>query len=144
MELTCSMNTLAHAYSTCGRVKAAPFSISGSAPTCELRQLRRQLIASWRRDVSTNNMPGNGRLFLQSTDAGAGRQESAKGVLVLHLESMCVPCAQVMEEVMAKSKAARSARQLQRAEDLDATDALDAQFASLVQQGGLEGLVRPL
>lgn len=53
-----------------------------------------------------------------------------------------MPRVQVMEEVMAKSKAARSARQLQRAEDLDATDALDAQFAALVQQGGLEGLVR--
>ena len=65
-------------------------------------------------------------------------------VLVLHQESVRVPRAQVMEEVMAKSKAARSARQLQRAEDLDATDALDAQFASLVQQGGLEGLVWPL
>ena len=49
---------------------------------------------------------------------------------------------QVMEEVMAKSKAARSARQLQRAEDLDATEALDANFAALVSQGGLEGLVR--
>ena len=45
---------------------------------------------------------------------------------------------------MAKSKAARSAKQLQRAEDLDATDALDADFAALVSQGGLEGLVRPL
>ncbi|KAK9839415.1 hypothetical protein WJX81_000656 [Elliptochloris bilobata] len=50
---------------------------------------------------------------------------------------------EVMEEVMAKSKAARSAKREQRAEDLDATDALDAQFAALVAQGGLADLVRP-
>jgi hypothetical protein len=51
--------------------------------------------------------------------------------------------AQVMAEVMAKSKAARAAQREQRAEDLDATDKVDADFAALLAGGGLAGLVPP-
>ena len=44
---------------------------------------------------------------------------------------------------MAKSKAARAAQREQRAEDLDATDKVDADFAALLAGGGLAGLVPP-
>lgn len=50
---------------------------------------------------------------------------------------------QVMEEVIAKSKAFRAAKMQQREEDLDATEALDTDFSSFVEAGGLEGLVKP-
>lgn len=40
----------------------------------------------------------------------------------------CASGAQVMEEVMAKSKAFKAAKSAQREEDLTATDALDADF----------------
>ncbi|KAK9825822.1 hypothetical protein WJX74_010755 [Apatococcus lobatus] len=42
---------------------------------------------------------------------------------------------EVMEEVMAKSKAFKAVKQQQREEDLTATDALDAQFQELLEAG---------
>ena len=48
-----------------------------------------------------------------------------------------------MEEVMAKSKAFKAAKSQQRDEDLEATEALDTNFTSLVAAGGLAGLVTP-
>lgn len=50
--------------------------------------------------------------------------------------------AQVMEEVMAKSKAFRAAKQRQREEDLAETEALDSTFAALLQGGALAGLLK--
>ena len=47
-----------------------------------------------------------------------------------------------MEEVIAKSKAAKAARQIQKEEDLTATDILDASFASLLQTGALMPLMK--
>lgn len=47
-----------------------------------------------------------------------------------------------MEEVIAKSKAAKAARQMQKEEDLTATDILDASFASLLQTGALVPLMK--
>lgn len=47
-----------------------------------------------------------------------------------------------MEEVIAKSKAAKAARQMQKEEDLTATDILDASFASLLQTGALTPLMK--
>ncbi len=44
---------------------------------------------------------------------------------------------QVMQEVMAKSKAFKAAKQQQREEDLSATDALDADFKQLLEAGDL-------
>ena len=48
-------------------------------------------------------------------------------------------CLQVMEEVMAKSKAFRAEKQKQREEDLDATEALDKSLAALMQSGAIQG-----
>ncbi|KAK9815549.1 hypothetical protein WJX72_005610 [[Myrmecia] bisecta] len=50
---------------------------------------------------------------------------------------------EIMEEVMAKSKAYKAEKQQQREEDLTATEALDQDFKQLVQAGGLARLVRP-
>ena len=50
---------------------------------------------------------------------------------------------QVMEEIMAKSKAFRAEKGQQREADLDATEALDADLAQLMQGGALQGLVKP-
>ena len=47
-----------------------------------------------------------------------------------------------MAEVIAKSKAAKAARQMQKEEDLTATDILDASFASLLQTGALTPLMK--
>jgi hypothetical protein len=48
-----------------------------------------------------------------------------------------------MEEVMAKSKAHRADRHLQREEDAAATQALDDTFRALVAEPALGSLVRP-
>ena len=47
-----------------------------------------------------------------------------------------------MEELIAKSKAGKAARQMQKEEDLTATDVLDASFQSLLQAGGLTALLK--
>ena len=49
---------------------------------------------------------------------------------------------QVMEELIAKSKAGKAARQMQKEEDLTATDVLDASFQSLLQAGDLSALMK--
>ena len=51
--------------------------------------------------------------------------------------------AQIMEEVMAKSKAHRADRHLQREEDETATLALDDTFRALIAGPALAGLLRP-
>ena len=53
-----------------------------------------------------------------------------------------VSARQVMEEVIAKSKAAKAARQMLKEEDLTATDILDASFTSLLQTGALVPLMK--
>ncbi len=50
---------------------------------------------------------------------------------------------QVMEELIAKSKAFKAAKSEQRDEDLEATEALDTKLASLLESGCLAGLVKP-
>ena len=47
-----------------------------------------------------------------------------------------------MEELIAKSKAGKAAKQMQKEEDLTATDVLDASFQSLLQAGGLSALLK--
>ena len=47
-----------------------------------------------------------------------------------------------MEEIMAKSKRAKAERQMQRDDDLGATEALDATFADLLQSQGLAAIMR--
>ena len=47
-----------------------------------------------------------------------------------------------MEELIAKSKAGKAAKQMQKEEDLTATDILDASFQSLLQAGDLSALLR--
>ncbi|KAK9802968.1 hypothetical protein WJX73_000915 [Symbiochloris irregularis] len=49
---------------------------------------------------------------------------------------------EVMEEVMAKSKAFKAAKQKQREDDFDETDALDSTFTSLMQGGMLSGIIK--
>ena len=49
---------------------------------------------------------------------------------------------QVMEELIAKSKAGKAARQMQKEDDLTATDVLDASFQSLLQAGDLSALMK--
>ena len=51
--------------------------------------------------------------------------------------------AEVMAELMAKSKAHKAARQAERADDADAAAALDTAFAALAATGALAGLLRP-
>ena len=48
----------------------------------------------------------------------------------------------MMEELIAKSKAGKAARQMQKEEDLTATDVLDASFQSLLEAGDLSALLR--
>ncbi len=50
---------------------------------------------------------------------------------------------QVMEELIAKSKAFKAAKSQQQDEDLEATEALDTKLASLLESGSLAGLVKP-
>ncbi|CAL8463440.1 g2974 [Coccomyxa elongata] len=50
---------------------------------------------------------------------------------------------EVMEELIAKSKAFKAAKSQQRDEDLEATEALDTKLASLLESGSLAGLVKP-
>ncbi len=69
----------------------------------------------------------------------------AKAQPTLEVSLLCLMegCAhKVMEEVIAKSKAGKAARQMQKEEDLTATDALDASFASLLQNGALAPLMK--
>lgn len=47
-----------------------------------------------------------------------------------------------MEELIAKSKAGKAAKQMRKEEDLTATDVLDASFQDLLQAGGLSALLR--
>ncbi len=49
---------------------------------------------------------------------------------------------QVMEELIAKSKAGKAERQMQKEEDLTATDILDASFEGLLQAGQLTALMK--
>ena len=53
-----------------------------------------------------------------------------------------VVCVQVMEELIAKSKAGKAERQMQKEEDLTATDILDASFEGLLQAGQLTALMK--
>ena len=47
-----------------------------------------------------------------------------------------------MEELIAKSKAAKAAKAMQKEEDLTATDVLDASFESLLRAGDLSVLMK--
>lgn len=51
--------------------------------------------------------------------------------------------AEVMQEVIAKSKAFRAAKQQQREEDIQETEALDKVFRELGSAGALAGFARP-
>ena len=47
-----------------------------------------------------------------------------------------------MEELIAKSKAGKAAKAMQKEEDLTATDVLDASFESLLRAGDLSALMK--
>ena len=47
-----------------------------------------------------------------------------------------------MEELIAKSKAGKAAKAMQKEEDLTATEVLDASFESLLQAGDLSALMK--
>ena len=47
-----------------------------------------------------------------------------------------------MEELIAKSKAAKAAKAMQKEEDFTATDVLDASFESLLRAGDLSALMK--
>ena len=50
---------------------------------------------------------------------------------------------QVMEEIMAKSKAYKAEKAKQKEEDFDAADKLDEELAEIMQSGGLSAFIKP-
>lgn len=81
----------------------------------------------------------------------AGKADAAQSLTVLQrmdsqpdaIHKIAAPAPQIMEEIMAKSKAGKAERQMQREDDLAATEALDATFRELLAGPALATILRP-
>jgi nucleolar protein 14 len=99
-------------------------------------------------DVSTHFGGGDAeddlfRLKPRDGREGESRDEPGDGELEEGAPAAKRTKAEVMEELIAKSKAFRAAKQHQREEDVEETEALDKAFRELGAAGALAGLVRP-